>query len=61
MPDYSLIDQSSALMYIFYPRRDSTSCPENAFDLLAVVALRRRVGDVIAHDIQGRLGGTQTT
>jgi alpha-beta hydrolase superfamily lysophospholipase len=37
MPDYSLIDQPSALMYIFYPRKDSTSCPENAFDLLAWV------------------------
>lgn len=37
MPDYSLIDQPSALMYIFYPRRDFTSCPGNAFDLLALV------------------------
>jgi alpha-beta hydrolase superfamily lysophospholipase len=37
MPDYSLIDQPSTLMYIFYPREDSTLCPENAFDLLAPV------------------------
>jgi hypothetical protein len=33
LPDYSLIDQPSILMYIFYPRRDFTPCPENAFDL----------------------------
>ncbi len=37
MPNYSLIDQPSTLMYIFYPRKDSTLCPENAFDLLAPV------------------------
>ena len=37
MPDYSFIDQPSTLMYIFYPREDSTLCPENAFDLLAPV------------------------
>jgi len=37
MPDYSFIDQPSTLMYIFYPRKDSTLCPENAFDLLAPV------------------------
>jgi len=37
MPDYSSIDQPSTLMYIFYPRKDSTLCPENAFDLLAPV------------------------
>jgi pimeloyl-ACP methyl ester carboxylesterase len=37
MPDYSLIDQPSTWMYIFYPRKDSTVCPENAFDLLAPV------------------------
>jgi alpha-beta hydrolase superfamily lysophospholipase len=35
MPDYSLIDQPSVLMYIFYPRKDSSPCPESAFDLLA--------------------------
>jgi pimeloyl-ACP methyl ester carboxylesterase len=33
VPDYSLIDQPSILMYVFYPRKDSTLCPENAFDL----------------------------
>jgi alpha-beta hydrolase superfamily lysophospholipase len=37
MPDYSLIDQPSTLMYIFYPRKDFTLCPGNAFDLLAPV------------------------
>src|SRR4030042_4303477 len=37
MADYSLIDQPSTLMYIFYPREDSTLCPENAFDLMAPV------------------------
>jgi len=37
MPDYSLIDQPSVLMYIFYPRKDSTLCPGNAFDILAPV------------------------
>jgi alpha-beta hydrolase superfamily lysophospholipase len=37
MPDYSLIDQPSTLMYIFYPRKDSTLCPENAFEILAPV------------------------
>ncbi len=37
MPDYSLIDRSSTLMYIFYPREDFTPCPENAFDLLSPV------------------------
>jgi pimeloyl-ACP methyl ester carboxylesterase len=31
--DYSSIDQSLAIRYIFYPRRDFTECPENAFDL----------------------------
>jgi uncharacterized protein len=33
MPDYAALDRSSALRYIFYPRRDSTRCPSNAFDL----------------------------
>ncbi len=37
MPDCSFIEQPSTLMYIFYPRNDSTLCPENAFDLLAPV------------------------
>jgi alpha-beta hydrolase superfamily lysophospholipase len=38
VPDYSLIDQPSILMYIFYPRKDSTFCPENAFDLTVPVS-----------------------
>ena len=33
MIDYSLLDQPSIWRYIFYPRRDVTPCPENAFDL----------------------------
>lgn len=33
MPDYSALDQPSILMYVFYPRKSSTSCPEKAFDL----------------------------
>lgn len=33
MPDYSFVDQPSILMYIFYPRKDFTICPENGFDL----------------------------
>src|SRR4030065_1832163 len=33
MIDYSLIDQPFLLQYIFYPRKDFTPCPQNAFDL----------------------------
>ena len=33
MIDYSSLDRSPALRYIFYPRRDFTLCPVNAFDL----------------------------
>jgi pimeloyl-ACP methyl ester carboxylesterase len=33
MPDYSALDQSSAIHDVFYPRKDLTLCPENAFDL----------------------------
>ena len=33
MPDYSAIDDSSLLEYVFYPGQASTPCPENAFDL----------------------------
>lgn len=40
MPDYSTIDQPSILMFVFYPRKDFTPCPENAFDLLAPVGDR---------------------
>jgi hypothetical protein len=31
--DYSPIDQPSILRFIFYPRKDFTECPGNAFDL----------------------------
>ncbi len=37
MPDYSALDQPEILMYVFYPRKDFTSCPENAFDLSVTV------------------------
>jgi len=37
MADYSLIDRSSAIRYIFYSPQDFTECPENAFDLLVPV------------------------
>ena len=33
MIDYSPLDQPSILRYIFYPRKDFTPCPENAFDI----------------------------
>ncbi len=33
MIDYSLIDQPFLLQFIFYPRKDSTPCPANGFDL----------------------------
>ena len=33
MIDYSPLDQPSILRYIFYPRKDFTLCPENAFDI----------------------------
>jgi len=33
VPDYSPLDRPEILAYVFYPRTDSTSCPENAFDL----------------------------
>ena len=33
MIDYSSIDQPSILSFIFYPRKDFTECPQNAFDL----------------------------
>lgn len=32
MIDYSSLDQPYTLRYIFYPRRDLTSCPDSAFD-----------------------------
>ena len=33
MIDYSSLDQASILRYIFYPRKDFTPCPGNAFDI----------------------------
>ena len=33
MIDYSPLDQSSILRFIFYPRKDFTPCPGNGFDL----------------------------
>ncbi len=51
MPDYSSLDKPSVLMYVFYPRRDSTPCPKNAFDLSVPVgdgvsiACRFHIGD----------------
>jgi len=33
MIDYSTLDQPFLLQFIFYPRKDVTPCPENAFDL----------------------------
>ncbi len=33
MPDYTLLDNTDTLMFIFYPRKYSTPCPEHAFDL----------------------------
>jgi len=37
MADYSQIDQSPLLSFLFYPRGDTTPCPEGAFDLLVPV------------------------
>ncbi len=33
MADYSQIDRSGLISFLFYPRSDVTSCPEGAFDL----------------------------
>jgi len=33
MIDYSSLDQPFLLQFVFYPRKDSTSCPKDAFDL----------------------------
>ena len=43
MIDYSSLDQSSALRHIFYPRRDVTLCPENAFDLSVPVGYQASI------------------
>jgi pimeloyl-ACP methyl ester carboxylesterase len=37
MIDYSPIDQPFLLQFIFYPRKDFTPCPANAFDLSVLV------------------------
>lgn len=37
MPDYTLIDNSSALEYIFYPRETHSPCPPYGFDLAVPV------------------------
>jgi pimeloyl-ACP methyl ester carboxylesterase len=37
MIDYSSLDQPFLLQFIFYPRRDFTPCPKNAFDLSVAV------------------------
>ncbi len=37
MIDYSPLDHPFLLQFVFYPRKDFTPCPENAFDLLVAV------------------------
>ncbi len=37
MADYTQIDRSPLLSFLFYPRRDTTPCPEGAWDLLVPV------------------------
>ena len=37
MADYSEIDRSPLVSLLFYPRQDTTPCPEGAFDLLVPV------------------------
>ena len=37
MADYSQIDQSQLINYLFYPRKDFTPCPQGAFDLFVPV------------------------
>src|SRR5512135_2950036 len=37
MPDYTRVDDSHLLNYIFYPRPDFTRAPKNAFDLFVAV------------------------
>ncbi len=37
MIDYSSLDQPFLLQFIFYPRKDFTPCPKNAFDLFVPV------------------------
>jgi len=44
MADYSQIDRSPLISFLFYPRRDTTPCPEGAWDLLAPVEKGISVG-----------------
>jgi alpha-beta hydrolase superfamily lysophospholipase len=37
MPDYSQIDHSPLIGFLFYPRRDFTPCPQGAFDFFVPV------------------------
>jgi len=37
MVDYAELDQPSILQYVFYPRKDFSPCPPNAFDTLVPV------------------------
>lgn len=37
MIDYSSLDQPFLLQFIFYPRKDFTPCPKNAFDISVAV------------------------
>lgn len=37
MPDYSQIDRSPLIGFLFYPRRDFTPCPQGAFDFFVPV------------------------
>ena len=37
MPDYSQIDRSPLVGFLFYPRRDFTPCPQGAFDFFVPV------------------------
>jgi hypothetical protein len=37
MIDYSSLDQPFLLQFIFYPRKDFSPCPKNAFDLSVAV------------------------
>jgi len=53
MIDYSQIDHPLLLQYIFYPRKDFTPCPQNAFDLSV------RVGEGIFISCRFYMGHSQ--
>jgi len=44
MTDYSRINQSPLLGFLFYPRKDMTRCPAGAFDLMILVEKEISVG-----------------